>query len=101
MVLCLGDSAGGGRWVRRGGRLQQWHGCLYKGNEVISNAWKCLLLLHILISSGAERAGGKLKTKRGGEGRGRGFKMFRSQYIFEIGIHSICEIEDFVETRFC
>ena len=34
-------------WREGGGRLQQRHGWLLKDNEVISSAWKCLLLRQI------------------------------------------------------
>ena len=62
----------------RGLELLHRHGWLQKGNEVISSAWKCILVWQISTLSWAfeqERAG----EKKGG-GRG-GFKRFRSHII--------------------
>ena len=80
MVLGLGDGAGGGERGGVGGgggwELQQRHGRLYKDNEAISRAWKCLLLWRISTLSGAfkqKEAREKKKKGRGGGGGGGGF----------------------------
>ena len=74
MVLGLGDGAGGGEGGGVGGgedELKQRHGWLYKDSEVISSAWKCLLLWQISMLGGAfeqEEAGVKKRVGGGEEG---------------------------------
>ena len=68
MVKGLGDGAGGGERGGGGGwEWQQRHGWLLKDNEVISSAWKCLLLWRVSVLGGALSKGGG-----GGVGFSRG-----------------------------
>ena len=66
MVLGIGDGAGGGEGGDVGGgvELEQRHGWLQKDNEVISTAWKCLLLWQISMLGGAFEQEGAGKRKR-------------------------------------
>ena len=62
-----------------GGEFQQRRGWLYEDNEVISSAWKCLLLWQISMLGGAFEQEGARKKKGGGRGGGRKvFKRFKS-----------------------
>ena len=69
MVLGLGDGAGGGEGggVGGGNDLEQRHRWLWKDNEVISTAWKCLLLRQISMFGGAFEQEGAGKNGGSGE----------------------------------
>ena len=75
VVLGRGDGAGGGERGASGGGWGVNCSSGMKDNEVISSAWKCLLLWQISMLGGAfeqERAGKNKKRGRGGGSRGGG-----------------------------
>ena len=72
-----GALGAGGGW-----ELQHRHRRLQNDNEVISSAWKCLLLWRISILGEAFEQE-KARKKSGVGGRGRVFKRFRSHVILK------------------